>query len=187
MAPVGELTELFVSAHAGDAGAIERIFSLLYPELKVIARARLSRGQRLTMMDTTVLVHECFLRLQRQDQLQPADRQQFLAYAARVIRTVIVDIVRHEQAGKRGGVDGADTLDTAALDGLRDDRTDMLALAEALQALAAVDERLASVVEMRYFAGFSEAETAAALNVSERTVRRDWDKARAFLFIALQR
>jgi RNA polymerase sigma factor (TIGR02999 family) len=102
-----------------------------------------------------------------------------------VIRNVIIDIVRHEQAEKRGG-GSFDTLDTHAMNSLADDRADVLAVAEALEALSDVDPRLASVVEMRYFAGFSEAEIAQALNLSERTVRRDWDKARAFLMVALQ-
>jgi len=184
---MSELTLLFESAHAGDAASMERIFSLLYPELKSIARARLRRGQRMTMMDTTVLVHECFLRFKKLDQVNLADRHQFLAYAARVIRTVIIDIVRHEQADKRGGPGAFDTLDTNAIDNLQDDRADVLAVAEALESLSSVDPRLATVVEMRYFAGFSEAEIAQSLNVSERTVRRDWDKARAFLMVALQR
>ena len=184
---MSELTLLFETAHAGDPASMERIFSLLYPELKSIARARLRRGQRITMMDTTVLVHECFLRFKKLDQVNLADRQQFLAYAARVIRTVIIDIVRHEHAEKRGGAAAFDTLDTHAMEHLQEDRADVLAVAEALEALSDVDPRLASVVEMRYFAGFSEAEIAHALNLSERTVRRDWDKARAFLMVALQR
>ena len=112
---MSELTALFASAHAGDEEALGRIFAALYPDLKAVARARLSRGRRLTMMDTTVLVHECFLRFQKLGQVRLEDRHHFLAYAARVIRTVIVDIVRGEQAEKRGGVDRAATLDTNAL------------------------------------------------------------------------
>jgi len=184
---MSELTALFASARAGDEEALGHIFAALYPDLKAVARARLSRGRRLTMMDTTVLVHECFLRFQKLGQVRLEDRHHFLAYAARVIRTVIVDIVRGEQADKRGGMDRAATLDTNVIESTPNDEADVLAVAEALEALAAADARLASVVEMRYFAGFSEVEIARALGVNERTVRRDWDKARAFLLVALKR
>jgi RNA polymerase sigma factor (TIGR02999 family) len=184
---MSEFTALFASARAGDEEALGRIFAALYPDLKAVARARLSRGRRLTMMDTTVLVHECFLRFQKLGQVRLEDRHHFLAYAARVIRTVIVDIVRGEQADKRGGMDRAATLDTNVIESTPNDEADVLAVAEALESLAVADARLASVVEMRYFAGFSEVEIARALGVNERTVRRDWDKARAFLLVALQR
>lgn len=184
---MSELTPLFAAARQGDPVAVGRVFEILYPELKSVARARLSRGRRLTIMDTTMLVHECFLRLQKLGDLQVQDRQHFLAYAARVIRNVIIDIVRHEQASKRGGDESVQTLDTGVADNALDDQSDVMAVAEALESLAAMDERLATVVEMRYFAGFSEEEIAAVLQVSTRTVRRDWDKARAFLMVALRR
>jgi len=183
---MGELTMLFAGARAGDDEAVGRIFEILYPDVKALARARLWRSQRLTMMDTTLVVHDCFLRFQSLGQVRLEDKQHFLAYAAKVIRTVIVDIVRHEQAQKRGGDLALQTLDTAIIESASDDRADILAVAEAVQALAAVDARLASVVEMRYFAGFSDAEIAQALGLTERTVRRDWDKARAFLVVALK-
>jgi RNA polymerase sigma factor (TIGR02999 family) len=184
---MSELTALFASARAGDEEALGQIFSVLYPDLKAVARARLSRGRRLTMMDTTILVHECFLRFQKLGQVRLEDRHHFLAYAARVIRTVIIDIVRREQAERRGGPASAQTLNTNVIESVASDEADVLAVAEALESLAAADARLASVVEMRYFAGFSEVEIARALGVNERTVRRDWDKARAFLLVALQR
>jgi RNA polymerase sigma factor (TIGR02999 family) len=183
---MGELTQLLAAAQGGDRSAVGRIFELLYPELKAVARARLRANPRLTILDTTMVVNECYLRLQRMGSLETHDRGHFLAYAARVIRSVIVDIARQEHADKRGGIDGRQTLDTEQHD-LADDRTEVLEIAEALEALAATDERLASVVEMRYFAGFSDAEIAAALGVTDRTVRRDWEKARAFLMVALRR
>jgi RNA polymerase sigma factor (TIGR02999 family) len=183
---MGELTVLLASARAGDRDAIGEVVARLYPELKAVARARLRRNRRLTIMDTTMLVNECFLRLQKMGQLQVEDRKHFLAYAATVIRTVIIDIARREGAGKRGGGDDQ-TLDTEHVDNLPDDRSDVLEVAEALQALAATDPRLASVVEMRYFAGFSDEEIGQALGVTDRTVRRDWEKARAYLMVALRR
>lgn len=184
---MGELTLLLSSARAGDRDAMGRAFALLYPELKAVARARLRRGRRLTIMDTTMLVNECFLRLQKAGRLELADRNHFLAYAATVIRTVIIDIARREHAAKRGGEDDEQTLDTERIANVPDERGDVLEVAEALQALAATDPRLASVVEMRYFAGFTDAEIAEALGVTDRTVRRDWEKARAYLMVALKR
>jgi RNA polymerase sigma factor (TIGR02999 family) len=183
---VGELTVLLDAARGGDRDALAQVFAQLYPDLKAVARARLRRHRRLTIMDTTVLVHECFLRLQKTGQLRVEDRGHFLAYAATVIRNVIVDIVRAEQADKRGGGDDT-TLDTERVEAVPDDRTNVLEIAEALDALAATDARLARVVEMRYFAGFSDEQIAQALGVTDRTVRRDWEKARAFLMVALQR
>ncbi len=184
---MSNLTLLLTAAKSGDQQAIGQIFSLLYPELKAVARARLRRSMRLTMMDTTMLVHECFLRFLKLGSVQLENRTHFLAYAAHVIRTVIVDIVRHEQADKRGGSDPHQTLDTAVAESVPADGADVIDVAGALEALSATDPRLASVVEMRYFAGFSEAEIAQVMGVSERTVRRDWTKARAFLMLALQR
>jgi RNA polymerase sigma factor (TIGR02999 family) len=183
---MSELTVLFAAARAGDDAAMGKIFSTLYPELKTVARARLRRSDRLTMMDTTVLVHESYLRFQKLGHVELSDRHHFLAYAARVIRTVIVDIVRGEQAGKRGGEFQMQTLDTAIAENTPGGEEDVLAVAQALDSLAQVDSRLASVVEMRYFAGFTETEIASALGVTVRTVRRDWDKARMFLMVALR-
>ncbi|MBU6257840.1 MAG: sigma-70 family RNA polymerase sigma factor [Burkholderiales bacterium] len=184
---MNELTTLIASVQAGDSTALDQIFTILYPELKDIARARMRSSRRLTMLDTTLLVHECFIRFQRLGQLSLNDRHHFLAYAARVIRTVIVDIVRREQSDKRGGADGSVTLDTASSEGLIDDRSNVLEVAEALDSLAAIDPRMASIVEMRFFAGFSDSEIAQILDIGERTVRRDWEKARAFLMVELRR
>jgi len=183
---MSELTLLFTAARSGDEAALGKIFSSLYPDLKVVARARLRRGARLTMMDTTALVHESFLRFQKLGQVEFTDRHHFLAYAARVIRTVIVDIVRSEQATKRGGEIMLETLDTAVCDSVSSDQADVLAIAQALESLEQLDPRLASVVEMRYFAGLTEQQIAETLGVTERTVRRDWNKARTFLMVALQ-
>lgn len=184
---MSELTGLFAQAGSGDAQAFDRVFTLLYPDLEAMARSRLRRGERVTMADTGALVHESWLRLQRAGTLGFENRGHFLAHAARVMRSVITDIARRSQAERRGGDLAIVTLDTAAGDALAADDPDVLRVAEAIDELAALDQRLAQVVEMRWFAGLSEADIAAALGLTERTVRRDWAKARAFLSVALKR
>jgi RNA polymerase sigma factor (TIGR02999 family) len=183
---MSELTGLFALAGNGDAQAFDRIFTLLYPELAVMARSRLRKGERVVLADTGALVHECWLRLQRAGSLSFADRGHFLAHAARVMRSVIVDIARRSQAQRRGGGLPFVTLDTAAAESVATHDPDVLDVAEAIDELARIDPRLAQVVEMRWFAGLSEADIGAALGLTERTVRRDWEKARAFLTVALR-
>jgi RNA polymerase sigma factor (TIGR02999 family) len=183
---MAELTELLAGAKAGDPQVVDRLFTLLYDDLAAMARARLRRGHPVTLADTGVLVHESWLRLQGTAQLGFEDRNHFLAHAARVMRSVIVDMARRSHAERRGGGAVFITLDTQVSDAATGDETDVLLVAEALQELAQLDPRLASVVEMRYFAGLSETEIAAALGVAVRTVRRDWEKARAFLVMALK-
>jgi RNA polymerase sigma factor (TIGR02999 family) len=184
---MSELTVLFAQASTGDSQAFDRIFTLLYPELESMARSRLRRGERVTLADTGALVHESWMRLQRAGSLRFEDRSHFLAHAARVMRSVITDIARRSLAERRGGDLARVTLDTAVGDAVAAGDPDVLHVAEAIDALAALDARLAQVVEMRWFAGLSEADIAAALGLTERTVRRDWEKARAFLTVALKR
>lgn len=154
-----------------------------YPELRRIASARLRSGGDAAGLNTTALVHESWLRLaDRVDALDFASRGHFYAYCGRVMRSVIVDTLRRQQAECRGGNPGWQTLDTALGERLAGtDDSEALRVDEALQALAAVEPRLAQVVEMRYFGGFEDTEIAAALGLTERTVRRDWVKARALL------
>jgi RNA polymerase sigma factor (TIGR02999 family) len=186
-----ELTLLFSQASTGDVLAFDRIFALLYDDLAAMARARLRRGDRVTLADTGALVHESWLRLQQAGTLGFADRNHFLAHASRVMRSVIVDIARRSHAERRGGDLAFVTLDTAVGDALAEqivaDDPTVLQVSEALDELAALDPRLAQVVEMRWFAGLTEADIASSMGVSERTVRRDWEKARAFLTVALKR
>jgi RNA polymerase sigma factor (TIGR02999 family) len=152
-----------------------------------MARARLASGGRNTVLDTTALVHESYLRLARAHGLAFEDRLRFMTYAGRVMRSVIVDLVRERQAECRGGDAPHVALTTqigerlAAGEGERE----ILRVHDALEVLAQRDPRLAQVVEMRYFAGMTEAEIAQALQVNERTVRRDWSQARLFLADAL--
>jgi RNA polymerase sigma factor (TIGR02999 family) len=154
-----------------------------YPELKKIARARLHAAGAQAGLNTTALVHESYLRLaQRLGQLDFASPGHFYAYAAQVMRSVIVDELRRASADRHGGAAAHLTLDTAVADQLAAPVEDeALAVDAALTALAAMEPRLAQVVEMRYFGGMTDAEIAAALGLTDRTVRRDWDKARALL------
>jgi RNA polymerase sigma factor (TIGR02999 family) len=183
---MSELTEYFAAYQAGDRGAFDRIFAALYPELTRLARARLRAGQRMTMVDTSALVHECYLRFLNSGQVLVENRAHFFAYSARVMRSVIVDCARKRQAEQRGGGLDKVTLDTGLLESIARPEDQVVEIAEAIDGLAQVDERLAAVVEMRYFAGFSEAQIAGALGVTERTVRRDFEKARMLLAAALR-
>ena len=171
--------ELLARARDGDRPAFDALFQRLYPELRRVAHARLAGHQRGTVMDTTVLLHECYLRFLKAGNLAPADRGHFVAYASHVMRSIIVDAVR---ASGRERV----TLDTAIADSLAQPHEELLDIDRALGELARLEPRLAQVVEMRYFAGLTEAEIAEALGVSDRTVRRDWEKARLLLAHALK-
>ena len=151
-----------------------------YPELKRIARARLYASGRAAGLNTTALVHESFIKLAG-GELQFPSHGHFYAYAARVMHSVIVDSLRQSQAQRRGGEASLLPLDTAIEAGLAAPEPEGLQVHAALAQLAALEPRLAQVVEMRYFGGFSEAEIGEALGLNERTVRRDWDKARALL------
>lgn len=175
---------LIARARDGDKSALARLFEILYADLRRIARARLRDG-RVTMLETTSLVHESFERFARLSHLDIRDRGHFFSYASTVMRSVIVDAARARAADRRGGglvpIPYTTGLGLAAAE----PEPDVLRVHEALEALSAVDPRLTRVVEMHYFAGFSHAEIGAALGVAVRTVQRDWEKARSFLFATL--
>lgn len=180
-----EITTLLQAAKSGDDQAAGRVVSLLYAELHRLARSRLRRSGDMTLLDTTSLVHESYLRIQQAGKPDFADRKHFLAYAAKAMRTIVIDIARAAQADRRGG--GLQvTLNTAIGDSLAVEEDEILRVHEALDELAAVDERLGRLVEMRYFGGLTEGEIAECLGVTERTVQRDWQKARMFLSMALR-
>jgi RNA polymerase sigma factor (TIGR02999 family) len=181
-----QLTALLQQAHAGDEAARERLFAVAYDELCAHARSVLRAGGRNTFLDTTVLVHESFLRFLQAGRLHGSDRSQFFAYAGRIMRSVVVDFARKRQAERRGGEFEHVALDTQLAEDLRASDEQMLRVDEALQALQEVDARLVQVVEMRYFVGMTETEIARALGVTERTVRRDWEKAKLLLLAALR-
>ena len=161
------------------------IFSLLYHDLHRLAHARLRRNEPLTLLDTTSLVHETFLRVLKSREVDVSESPRFMAYAAQVMRSIIVDEVRQRHAARRGGDNPRVPVDSAA-EGVASGEEEVLRLTEALDELAKVDERLAKIVEMRYFGGFTEEEIGLALGLTERTVRRDWQKARLLLSLALQ-
>jgi RNA polymerase sigma factor (TIGR02999 family) len=185
MDPTPDISALVRRVHAGEPGAQDALFAGAYDELRRLARARLRDGGRGTLLDTTALVHESYLRCLRGSELRAADRSAFFAFASQVMRSVIVDTVRERLALRRGGDLERCTLDTAVGDQLPTAEGDVLHVHEALQQLAATEPRLTQVVEMRYFGGYSEQEIADALNLTERTVRRDWEKARALLLAML--
>jgi RNA polymerase sigma factor (TIGR02999 family) len=178
------VTDLLHRAQQGDAEAAEALFAATYPELRRLARARLSRGGRSTLLDTTALVHEWYLRFVSARRARLEDRAHFMRYAGRAMRSVIVDFARRRHARRRGGEHDHVTLQTDH--GVRAGEAEILRVHEALGALEKLDPRMASVVEMRYFGGLSEAEIAEALAVTERTVRRDWQKARLWLAESLK-
>lgn len=185
---MGELTALLAATDLDPKTRLNRAFELLYPELRVIAHARLRRhGPAPAGTDTGALVHECWMRLQRAESLHIEHQGAFLALAASVMRSTIIDLMRRAQTARRGGDALHVTLGTTLAGQLGDDPDEVLALDEGLGELARLDARAAQVVEMRFYAGLSEAQVATALGVSERTVRRDWERARAFLALALKR
>lgn len=180
-----EITQWLDAARGGDRGALDRVLATLYNELHAMARRQLA-GQQGQTLDATALVHEAYLKLIGRQTAQFDDRAHFFAYAASAMRSVVVDYARQRLAQKRGGglhrvtelpeeVEGAVRLDE-----------DSLGLDTALTRLAAVDERLAQVVELRYFAGLSEMEIATLLKRSERSIRRDWQKARMYLLASMR-
>lgn len=179
------LTDLIRLASAGDKNALQQVFDAAYQDLRRLARMRLTQGARGVMLDTTALVHESYLRFAGAGQLTIHDRQHFMRYAANVMRSVIVDCVRERMAERRGGEALHVTLNTQAADSMSGAEAEILRVHEALEELAQYDQRMAMVVEMRYFAGMTENEIADALGVTDRTVRRDWEKARLMLAQAL--
>ena len=183
---MGEVTLLIERARGGSREAFDRIFELLYPELRQIAHRRLSRSARDGLIETTALVNECYLKFIQRDSLTPADRSHFLAYSATVMRSIIVDAARLAGTDRRGGDAPHVTLSSEMINGLPSLADEILDVHDALDDLARIDARLAQVVEMRYFGGMEDAEIAEALNLSKRTVTRDWDKARLLLAHALR-
>jgi RNA polymerase sigma factor (TIGR02999 family) len=175
------LTELLARLQVGDTEARAALFAAAYPQLHRLAKSRLRDGGRNTLLDTTCLVHEAYLRFVSAGELRAEDRRAFFAYASQVMRTVIVNSVRDRIAKKRGGDWRPLTLSTQLALNVADDEGTVLKVHEALEVLEKADPRLGLVAQMRYFGGYSEQEIAETLDVTERTVRRDWEKARLIL------
>lgn len=180
-----DITLWLDAARGGDRDALDRVLTTLYHELHQMARRQLAGRHGMTL-DATALVHEAYLKLAARPDARFNDRGHFFAYAASAMRSVVVDYARQRLAQKRGGdLHRVTELPENVDSGLRLDE-DTLALDAALTRLEAVDTRLAHVVELRYFAGLSELEIAALLDRSERSIRRDWQKARMYLLASLQ-
>lgn len=180
-----DITGLLMAWRAGDSAAVERLFPLVYEELRRIAHRQLGRERPDHTLGTTALVHEAYLRLVDQTRAQLTDRAHFFAIAARVMRRILVDYARQHQALKRGGAVTHISLSEAPVTAAERAET-LVALDEALTRLAEVDERLPQVIECRFFGGLTEEETAEALGITARTVRRDWIKAKGWLARALR-
>jgi len=176
----GQVTQLLHDYGAGDRDALDRLLPLLYEDLRRIAAAHVRRGPANHTLNATGLVHEAYLRLVDQTRAGYQDRQHFLSVCARAMRQIVISNARKHAAAKRGGVAQRVTLNEEVAAAPERDAW-LLELDAALERLAKRNERLARVVECRYFAGYSEAETAEALGMSVRTVQRDWMRARAWL------
>jgi RNA polymerase sigma factor (TIGR02999 family) len=183
---VTNITQLLQRVHSGEARARDDLFALAYPELRRLARARLRDGGASTVLDATSLVHESYLRFVDAGELRAQDRRAFFAYASQVMRSVILNGVRERQAERRGGNVQQLTLVTELVSDISGDEDTILKVHEALLALEQVNPRLAEVAQMRYFGGYSNQEIAETLEVSEKTVERDWEKARIILLEAIK-
>jgi RNA polymerase sigma factor (TIGR02999 family) len=175
------VTTLLHRVSDGDGAALERLFDVLYDELHRLAGAQMRREREDHTLQPTALVHEAFIRLSG-GAPRAEDRVHFASIAARVMRQVVVDHARRHHAAKRGSGWFRTTLGSAGAATIDLDPVELIALDEAL---AALNERQRQVVELRFFAGLEETEVAALLGVTERTVRRDWVKARAWLYDTL--
>jgi RNA polymerase sigma factor (TIGR02999 family) len=186
MGGMSDITQLLGRAGAGEEAAANELLPLIYARLKELARRQLSREGDSPSLATTALVHDAYLSLFGEQGLQWRDRGHFFAYAARAMRSLLIDRARRRLSEKRGG--GLHQVELS-LQGVEqaDECLDLLALDQALTTLADDHPRLVQVVELRFFAGLSVQETASGLGVDARTVERDWRKARAFIYDAMGR
>ncbi len=174
------LTELIGRYQEGDRMAFEQLVASVYDHLHRIAHNQLSNHKRDAVVNTTVVVHEAYLRLQDQEKALWQNRNHFLAVAATAMRQIIIDFARRHQAGKRGGGEHHVNLDDTQIGFSPDAATLLLDIDAAFHDLLKSDERTARVFECRYFGGMTDDETAEALSQSLRTVQREWKKAKAF-------
>jgi RNA polymerase sigma factor (TIGR02999 family) len=184
---MGDVTDLLKRATADDAAARDEVLALLYHDIHRMARARLAGNQPITLLDATGLAHEAYLRMRNAGRIDAGSRIQLMAYVSQVMRAVIVDFARRRNAERRGGGLVRMTLDTDVAESVAASDVDVEHVADALDALEASDPRLRKVVEMRYFGGMTDAEIAEVLDVTPRTVGRDWQRARLLLSVALKR
>lgn len=176
-----EITQLLLAWGKGDQEALERLMPLVYGEMRKIARRYMVRQRPDHTLQTTALVNEAYLRLIDSSKVKWQNRAHFFAISAQLMRRILVDFARARMNQKRGGGIQKVVLDEA-LTISAEPSADLVALDDALNALAAIDKRQSQIVELRYFGGLSEEETAEVLDISTRTVRRDWSLARAWLY-----
>lgn len=180
-----DITSQLLAWRAGESSAVDRLFPLVYDELRRIAHRQMSREDSAHTLGTTGLVHEAYLKLVDQTRAQWVDRAHFFAVASNAMRRILVDHARSYRTDKRGGAPQRVSLKDDML--VAEQRADtLLAVDEALTELAVLDERLSKVVECRFFAGLTEEETAEVLGLTARTVRRDWTKAKGWLHRRLE-
>jgi len=175
-----DITLMLTAARNGDQAALDLVFSRVYSEIRRIAREQLRRVGENQTLSTTAVVHEAYLKLVRSPAIAWADRGHFFAVAAMAMRQILITHARRHLTQKRGGVRPVPLEDVDAPIDLR--AAHLVELGDALQRLSTVDDRLARVVDLRFFAGLSVEETAEVLGVTDRTIKRDWRAARAFLY-----
>jgi RNA polymerase sigma factor (TIGR02999 family) len=176
------ISSLIASADGGDRAAADTLFVTLYEELHRLARRQLASSSAELTLGTTTLLHEAYLGMASRESSAYLDRGRFMAYAARVMRGLIIDYVRSRNAQKRGGQFDIDSLASEVVDPAAADATELSRIGEALEALGAAEPELAQVVDLKFFCGFSFAEIASMRGVSERTIQRHWEKARIYLY-----
>src|SRR5215213_3094407 len=176
-----EITQLLAAWREGNQTALDELYPLVYAELHRLARRYMSRERKGHTLQTTALINEAYVRLVDQKNVQWANRSHFFAISAQIMRRILIDHARRHAYAKRGGGAQQVSLDEAATV-TRDAGAELLRLDEALKTLAELDSRRSQVVELRYFGGLNNEEIAGVLNVSENTVTRDWNMARAWLY-----
>lgn len=180
----GEITQYLSAARNGNRAALAEVFQRVYEEVRQIAELQMRRVGTEQTLSTTAIVHEAYLRLVKSPGIDWADRSHFFAVAAKAMRQILLNHARSHLAQKRGGGRPLSLEDHDAP--FETQATELIALDLALDRLTDLDDRLARVVELRYFGGLSVEETAGVLGITDRTVKRDWQAARAFLFRELQ-
>jgi RNA polymerase sigma factor (TIGR02999 family) len=186
MEPAHEVTELLIAWSNGEATALEELMPVVYDELRRVARQYMNREAGNHTLQTTALIHEAYLKLIDQKKVQWQNRAHFFAVSSQLMRRILVDMARKRHAQRRGGVGQKLSLDEAPEIGQSPAR-DVIAVDEALTALAALDAQKSRVVELRFFGGLSVEETAEVLKISPATVMREWKRAQAWLYSEIAR
>ena len=185
--PVTEsITALLATAERGDRAAADAVFAALYEELHRMARRELARRGAGVTLSATTLLHDAYLNISQREGVAFPDRNRYMGYASRVMRGLIIDYARSRQAQKRGGHFEITAISTDVADPMSN-ADELMRISDALDELATVDQRLVRVVDLKFFCGFSFVEIGEIMNVTERTIQRDWEKARIFLYRRLNR